>query len=69
MSPEGITTGTEKLKGVREYPTSKNKHEFRSFLGLCNYYRRFILGFVNVAKPLAKLTEKKQAFQTSKEAH
>jgi len=34
----------------------------RSFLGFCSYYRRFIRGFSDLAKPLNKLTEKGQAF-------
>jgi hypothetical protein len=63
VSPEGITTDPEKLKAVREWPTPRNKHEIISFLGLCTYYRRFISGFANIAKPLTKLMEQKQAFQ------
>jgi hypothetical protein len=42
-----------------------NKHEIKSFLGICSYYRRFNSGFANVAKLLTKLTEKKQAFQST----
>jgi hypothetical protein len=63
VSPEGITTDPEKLKVVREWPTLKIRHEVRSFLGLCTYYRRFISGFANIAKPLTKLAEQKQSFQ------
>jgi hypothetical protein len=66
VSPEGLTTDPEKLKAVREWPTPRDKHEIRSFLGLCTYYRWFISGFTNIAKPL-KLMEQKQSFQwTSK---
>jgi hypothetical protein len=54
VSPEGITTDPEKLKAVREWPTPKNKHEVRSFLGLCAYYRQFTSSFTNIAKPLSK---------------
>jgi hypothetical protein len=32
---EGITTELEKLKAVRECSAPKNKHNIRSFLGLC----------------------------------
>jgi hypothetical protein len=46
VSPEGISTNPEKLKAVREWPTMKNKHEIRSFLGLCTCYRRFIPGLL-----------------------
>jgi hypothetical protein len=67
VSPEGITTDPENLKAVRECPTPKNKHEVRSFLGLCSYYRRFISGFANITKPLTKLTEQKQSFQWTPE--
>jgi hypothetical protein len=62
VSPEGISTDPKKLKVVREWPTPKDKHKIRSFLGLCTYYRRFISGFANIAKPLTKLTQQKRAF-------
>jgi hypothetical protein len=45
----------------------KNKHEIRSFLGLCTYCRWFISGFANIAKPLTKLTEQNQPFQWTPE--
>jgi hypothetical protein len=51
VSPKCITTDPEKLRALQEWPTPKNKHEIRSFLGLCTYYRQFISGFTNVAKP------------------
>jgi hypothetical protein len=34
---------------------------------ICVYYRRFISGFSNIAKPLTKLTEEKQTFQWTPE--
>jgi hypothetical protein len=67
VSPQGKSTDPEKLKAVREWPTPKNKHEIRSFLCLCTYYRRFISGFTNIAKPLTILTEQKQEFQWTPE--
>jgi hypothetical protein len=63
ISPERITTDPENLKSVGEWPTQKNKHEIKSFLDLCAYYRRFVSGFTNVAKPLTKLSEENHAFQ------
>jgi hypothetical protein len=67
VSPEGISTDPEKLKAVREWPTPKNKHEIRRFLGLCTYYRRFIPEFANIAKPPTKLTALKQPLQWTSE--
>jgi hypothetical protein len=65
VSPEGVTTDPEKLKAVKCWPPPLDKHQLRSFLGLCTYYRRFIPGFSNIAKPLTQLTEEKQPFQWS----
>ncbi|XP_072060306.1 uncharacterized mitochondrial protein AtMg00860-like [Arachis hypogaea] len=36
--------------------------EFRSFLGLVGYYRRFIKGFLQLTLPLTKLTRKDAPF-------
>jgi hypothetical protein len=67
VSPEGITTDPVKLKAAQEWQTPKNKHEIRSFLGLCTYYRRFIFGFTNIVKPPTKLSEQKKSFQWTPE--
>jgi hypothetical protein len=68
VSPEGITTDPEKLKAVWKWRNPKNKHEIRSFVGLCMCYRRFVSGFADIAKPLMKLSEQKQSFQRTPEA-
>jgi hypothetical protein len=55
-------TNPEKQKAARERPTPKNKFEI-SVLGPCTYYRLFIFGFANIAKPLTKRKEENQAVQ------
>jgi hypothetical protein len=40
----------------------------RSFLGLCTYYRKFISGFADIAKPLTQLAEERRPFHWSPEA-
>ena len=58
----------DKLKAIQEWPSPRNLHEVRSFIGLCSYYRRFIQGFATLPGPLHELTKKKVKFQwTSKE--
>jgi hypothetical protein len=37
-------------------------------LGLCIYYRRFVKGFADIAKPLHKLTEDKTPFICDEES-
>jgi hypothetical protein len=63
VSSEGVTTDPEKLKAMKEWPTLRDKHKLRSFLGLFTYYRQFISVFTDIAKPLTRLTKKKEAFQ------
>jgi hypothetical protein len=62
VSPAGIQTDPNKLEAVHEWPRPKDKHQLRSFLGLCTYYRRFVKGCTDIAKPLHKLTEDKTPF-------
>jgi hypothetical protein len=60
-------TDPEKLKTLQEWPTLRNKHEIRSFLGLCTYYRRFVFSFAIITKPLTRLMEEMQALQRTPE--
>jgi hypothetical protein len=68
VSSERIITDFEKLKAALELSTPKNKHEIRSFLGLCTSYIRFISGFSDISKPLTRLIEQKQSFQWTPQA-
>ena len=62
MSPDGIATDPEKCRAVADWPTPKCLKEVRAFIGLASYYRRFVLGFSTVAKPLHNLTKKGEKF-------
>ena len=62
VSASGIKTDPKKIQAVREWPEPNNVTELRSFIGLCSYYRRFILGFADTAKPLHRLTSKGEPF-------
>jgi hypothetical protein len=63
-----VTTDPEKLEAVRCWPQPTDEHQLRSFLGLCTYYRRFISGFAEIAKPLTQLTVEKRPFHWFPEA-
>ena len=65
LGPEGISTDPAKIKVVQEWPTPTSRTEVKSFLGLAGYYRRFVPGFSEKARPLNQLTEKGQRFQWS----
>ena len=47
-----------KVAGVKDWPTPHSVTEVRSFLGFCNFYRRFMEDFSHIARPLNDLTTK-----------
>ncbi len=62
VSETGISTDPQKIEAVKSWPTPENLTEARSFLGFSSYYRRFIKGYADIAKPLYTLTEKNTPF-------
>jgi len=58
IGPNGIEMEEEKVDRVLSWPEPKNAKDVRKFLGLANYYRRFIKGFAQVARPMNILTRK-----------
>ena len=60
IGPEGIRMEEEKVKGVLDWLTPKCVKDVQKFLGLVNYYHRFIKGFVPIARPLHNMVKKDQ---------
>jgi len=58
IGPNGIEMKKKKVDGVLSWPEPKNVKDIRNFLGLANYYRRFIKDFSQVARPMNMLTRK-----------
>jgi len=63
IGPEGIKMEEGKVKGVLEWPTPQGVKDVQKFLGLANYYCRFIEGFATVAKPLHDLVKKNKKWE------
>ena len=54
ISQEGLKMDPEKVKEILECPSPKNICEVRSFHGLENLYRKFIINFRNICAPIAE---------------
>ena len=63
ISENGIATDPEKTAVIATWPVPESKKNIQQFLGLANYYRRFIKDFGPTAKPLQRLLEKNIAFE------
>ena len=57
----------KKIEGVLNWLVPKNVKEVQKFLGLANYYRRFIKDFARIAAPLHMLVRKEQKWKWEKE--
>ena len=67
ISKNGIQVNPDKIDVVKSFPTPKNPKQVRSFLGLCNYYRRFVLGYSKIVHPLNQLLHKDRKFKWTSE--
>jgi len=53
----------EKVDSILSWPQPKTVRDVRKFLGLANYYRRFIKDFTQVARPMNVLTRKDEKWR------
>jgi len=66
IGPRGVEMQKEKVEGILNWTISKNIKEVQKFLGLANYYRRFIKDFAKIAAPLHILVRKEQKWKWEK---
>ncbi|KAL4088680.1 hypothetical protein QTP88_023764 [Uroleucon formosanum] len=59
INGQGIKPTEEGLLAIRNFPSPTTIKQLRSFLGLANYFRRFIPNFSKLAHPLTELTKGK----------
>ena len=78
IDSEGLHPSEEKVKALKEAPAPKNLAELRAFLGLINYYCRFLSNLSSKLSPLYSLLSKQskwkwgqkeqESFQIAKDA-
>ena len=55
VSKDGIRTDPKKVEAVLQWPVQVTVTDVRCFLGLTNYYRRFLKGYAKITRPLTNL--------------
>ena len=66
LDKNGLYPLTNKIKAIRDAPTPRNTQELRSFLGLVNFYGKFIPNVSQVLAPLYQLLRQGQQWCWSK---
>ena len=67
ISADGIQPLKDKLDMIRDMPAACNSKEVKQFLGLAGYYRKFVLHFADLSRPLARLTCKDRVYEWTHE--
>ena len=62
ITTKGIKMDPAKVATIVNWPQLKGIKDVQAFLGLANFYRRFIRGFSRLARPLTNLTRKNTPF-------
>ena len=55
VAKAGIKTDPAKIETIRKWEVPTTQKELRSFLGFAGYYRKFVKGFAEIARPLNDL--------------
>ncbi|KAL0303326.1 UNVERIFIED_CONTAM: Retrovirus-related Pol polyprotein from transposon [Sesamum radiatum] len=53
-----IRMDPKKVQAIEEWQPPSDVHDLRSFLGLANYYRYFVKGYSEIARPMTDLLKK-----------
>lgn len=62
ISTKGLHTDPKKVECIKHFPRPISVKHTQSFLGLCNYYRRYIENYAGIARPLYNLCKKENEF-------
>jgi len=63
ISGDNIMMDPSKVDAITSWPVPKTLTETRSFLGFCNFYRRFLNDYALIARPLNDLMKKDTPFK------
>ena len=55
LSEDGVSPDPEKVRSIKETPLPKTQFDLQSFLGLANFYRKFIPDFSTISAPMRAL--------------
>ncbi len=63
LSQERVKPNLKKIESIKEWQNLVSTKRVRSFLGLANFYMKFIKDFCGLAKPLTNFLKKNRSFE------
>ena len=67
FTKQGVQPNPEKVRAILDAPAPRDLKQLQAFLGLCNYYKRFIPNFTSEFAPLYIMLKKNARFVWGKE--
>ena len=58
ISTEGIVMDSDKIAVIGDWELPTSIKGVQSFLGFCNFYRRFLKDYCRIVRPLTRFTAK-----------
>lgn len=68
INEQRVSTDPSKIVVIKSWPSPTSVKELRSFLGLLDYYRKFVKHYGLISKPLTNLIRKSTVFVWSAKA-
>ena len=69
VSEHGLKPNLQKVQTVQEWPQPNTVTEKQQFLGLTNYFCKYIQGYAKICSPMTKLTRKQVLFHWTEECN
>jgi hypothetical protein len=66
ISPAGVRIDPERTRAIRDFPPPKDAKGISRFVGMVNFYHKFIPHFADIAAPLNALRKKGAKFTSGK---
>ena len=67
INKEGIKPDPRRTEAIQNFPRPQKVKDIRSFIGSCNFYRKYIKDFATIARPLTNLIRKDVKFNFTEE--